>query len=82
MATEESLEPTRPIEHGTTKTGRWLRERRTRIVLWIAVLEGILVALTHDPKKSRGLGVGWRRAEHPLSDSGWAARSLEGERRL
>ena len=48
MATEESLEPTRPIEHGTTKTGRWLRERRTRIVLWIAVLEGILVALTHD----------------------------------
>ncbi|MGZ4318844.1 MAG: hypothetical protein ACXVRD_05915 [Gaiellaceae bacterium] len=48
MATEESLEPTRPIEHGTTKTGRWLHARRTRIALWIAVLEGILVALTQD----------------------------------
>jgi hypothetical protein len=48
MATEESLEPTKPLEHGSTKAGRWLRARRTRIVLWIAVLEGILVALTHD----------------------------------
>jgi hypothetical protein len=48
MATDSSLEPTKPLEHGSTKTGRWLRARRTRIVLWIAVLEGILVALTHD----------------------------------
>ena len=36
------------IEHGTTKTGRWLRARRIRFVLWIAVVEGILVALLHD----------------------------------
>jgi len=36
------------IEHGTTKTGRWLRARRIRLVLWIAVVEGILVALLHD----------------------------------
>jgi hypothetical protein len=48
MATDQPLEPRSTIEHGTTKTGRWLRERRTRIVLWIAVLEGILVALTQD----------------------------------
>ena len=48
MATDSSLEPTKPLEHGTSKTGRWLRARRVRIVLWIAVLEGILVALTHD----------------------------------
>jgi len=48
MATDRPLEPTAPIEHGTTKSGRWLRARRTRIVLWIAVLEGILVALTQD----------------------------------
>jgi hypothetical protein len=36
------------IDHGTTKTGRWLRARRVRLVLWIAVVEGILVALLHD----------------------------------
>ncbi len=36
------------IEHGTTRTGRWLRPRRTRIALWIAVAEGILVAVLHD----------------------------------
>ena len=36
------------IEHGTTRTGRWLRQRRTRVALWIAVAEGILVAALHD----------------------------------
>ena len=36
------------IEHGTSRTGRWLRPRRTRIALWIAVAEGILVAILHD----------------------------------
>jgi len=36
------------IEHGTTKSGRWLRARRTRLALWIAVAEGILVAVLHD----------------------------------
>jgi hypothetical protein len=36
------------IEHGTSRTGRWLRPRRTRIALWIAVVEGILVAVLHD----------------------------------
>ena len=35
------------IEHGTSKTGRWLRPRRTRFALWIAVVEGILVAVLH-----------------------------------
>ena len=35
------------IDHGTTKTGRWLRPRRTRIALWIAVAEGILVIFIH-----------------------------------
>ncbi|HTS74263.1 MAG TPA: hypothetical protein VMG74_11180 [Gaiellaceae bacterium] len=48
MATDRPLEPAPTIEHGTTKSGRWLRARRTRIVLWIAVLEGILVAFTED----------------------------------
>jgi hypothetical protein len=45
---DSSLEPTKPIEHGTTKTGRWLKARRVRIALWIAVLEGLLVAFTQD----------------------------------
>jgi hypothetical protein len=31
------------IEHGSTRTGRWLRENRLRFALWIAVIEGILV---------------------------------------
>ena len=35
----------RVVEQGTSRTGRWLRERRTRIALGIAVLEGILVVL-------------------------------------
>jgi hypothetical protein len=36
------------IEHGSTRTGRWLRARRIRIALWVAVIEGIIVALAHD----------------------------------
>ena len=31
-----------------SRTGRWLRERRTRIALWIAAIEAILVAIFHD----------------------------------
>ena len=31
------------LEHGTTRPGRWLRERRLKVALWIAVAEGILV---------------------------------------
>jgi hypothetical protein len=30
------------IEHGSTRTGRWLRERRFRFTLWIATVEGLL----------------------------------------
>jgi hypothetical protein len=36
------------VEHRSTRTGRWLRARRIRLALWIAVLEGIIVALAHD----------------------------------
>jgi cytochrome b561 len=31
-----------------SRSGRWLRERRTRIALWIAAIEAILVAIFHD----------------------------------
>jgi hypothetical protein len=30
------------IEHGTTRSARWLRERRLRFTLWIAAFEGLL----------------------------------------
>lgn len=36
------------IDHANTRSGRWLRERRLRIALWIAVAEGIVAALTPD----------------------------------
>jgi apolipoprotein N-acyltransferase len=36
------------IEAGSTRIGRWLRERRLRLSLWVAIAEGLLVALTHD----------------------------------
>src|SRR5919201_6186713 len=48
MASDQSLEPPRTIEHRSTRAGRWLRARRIRIALWIAVIEGIIVALAHD----------------------------------
>ena len=31
------------LEHGSSRSGRWLRARRIRIAFWIAVAEGILV---------------------------------------
>jgi hypothetical protein len=31
-----------------SRSGRWLRERRTKIALWIAAIEAILVAIFHD----------------------------------
>lgn len=30
------------IEHGSSSAGRWLRARRLRFALWIAVVEGLL----------------------------------------
>jgi hypothetical protein len=36
------------IEAGGSRAGRWLRERRLKLALWIAVLEGIVVAVRGD----------------------------------
>jgi voltage-gated potassium channel Kch len=47
MATDQPLD-VGPVEHGTTRLGRWLRARRVRLALWIAVLEGIIVAFRGD----------------------------------
>ena len=30
------------IEHGSSRSSRWLRERRLRITFWVAALEGLL----------------------------------------
>jgi hypothetical protein len=36
------------IEAGSTRGGRWLRGRRLKLALWTAVVEGIIVAVSHD----------------------------------
>jgi hypothetical protein len=41
------MDSSHAIEHGTSRSGRWLRARRTRIALWIAAVEAILVAVFH-----------------------------------
>jgi hypothetical protein len=38
------------LEHGTSRSGRWLRENRVRIAIWIAVAEGLLVLVGAIPK--------------------------------
>jgi hypothetical protein len=40
---ERSRQPV--IEHGSSRLGLWMQERRIRIALWIAVIEGLLVAV-------------------------------------
>lgn len=31
------------LEHGSSRSSRWLRANRVRIALWIAIIEGVLV---------------------------------------
>jgi hypothetical protein len=38
------------IEHDSSRPGRWLRERRLRLAVWIAVIEGLLVVVHVIPK--------------------------------
>jgi hypothetical protein len=33
---------THAIEHGSSRTGRWLRQHRLRFTLWLAAAEGLL----------------------------------------
>ena len=39
------------VDRGSSKTGLWLRERRTRLALWIAAAESVLVLFTHNLTK-------------------------------
>jgi hypothetical protein len=45
------------VEHGSSRTGRWLRERRLRVALSIAVVESILVAIFHDVSRWSVIGL-------------------------
>jgi len=44
------------IEHGTSRAGRWLHERRIRFALWIAAIEAIVVAVFHDVSRYTVIG--------------------------
>ena len=35
--------PTGVIDHGSSRSGRWLEVRRTRLALWIGGIEGLVV---------------------------------------
>jgi hypothetical protein len=48
MATDRPIEPTEPIERGSSRLGRWLRQRRIWIALGIAIVEGLFVAISND----------------------------------
>lgn len=50
------LSQERVLEHRSSRTGRWLRERRLRIALWIAVIEGILVVFHAIPRLAALVG--------------------------
>jgi hypothetical protein len=42
---------TSTIEHDASRVGRWLRARRFRIALWIAVIEAVIAWFTSDFSK-------------------------------
>ena len=39
------------IEHGSSRAGRWLEQRRYRLSFWIAGLEALVVLFSHDVTK-------------------------------
>ena len=45
------------IESGSSRAGRWLRERRLKLALWIAIFEGILVAIRGDISRWTVVGI-------------------------
>jgi hypothetical protein len=45
------------IESGSSGAGRWLRERRLKLAIWIAVFEGIVVALRGDVSRWTVVGI-------------------------
>ena len=39
------------VDRGSSRAGLWLTERRTRLALWIAAAESIVVLVSHDLTK-------------------------------
>jgi uncharacterized membrane protein HdeD (DUF308 family) len=50
-------ESTGVVGHDTSRAGRWLRARRTRIALWIGVVEAIVVAVSADVSRWSVIGL-------------------------
>jgi hypothetical protein len=46
------------IDHGTSRTGRWLRARRNRFALTIALVESIVVVIFHDVSRWTVIALG------------------------
>jgi hypothetical protein len=44
-------QPQPVIDSDSTKIGRWLRARRVRLAIWVAVIEGLIVAIGDDISK-------------------------------
>jgi hypothetical protein len=44
-------QPQPVIDSDSTRVGRWLRARRVRPAIWVAVAEGLIVALENDISK-------------------------------
>ena len=52
------VSPSTPlVEHGTSRPGRWLRARRNRIALVIALVEALVVVFFHDVSRFTVIGV-------------------------
>ena len=45
------------IEHDTSRSGRWLRARRNRIALSVALVEAIVVVIFHDVSRFTVIGI-------------------------
>jgi hypothetical protein len=45
------------VDHDSSRTGRWLRERRTRFAFWIAGVEAVAVALLHSASRWTVIGL-------------------------
>ena len=45
------------VEHGSSRVGIWLAERRWRVALWIAAVEGLLVAVEGDVSRWTVIGL-------------------------
>jgi uncharacterized membrane protein YphA (DoxX/SURF4 family) len=77
----------RALEHGTSRSGRWLRLRRLPLALWIAVAEGILLIAGAVPRApalalaavliAAHLFVGRRASSYALRQASWIAATSQ-----